>query len=122
MPDAPKQSGGSPGVAISNAAVRLTREYTGRGPTKAKTTITEDLVVVVMRDTMLRAERSLADHGDQQLVVDMRRRFQEAMREDYVATVEGIVGRRVLAFMSDNHIDPDLAVEVFVLEPRKADS
>jgi hypothetical protein len=25
--------------------------------------------------------------------------------------------RKVIGFMSDNHIDPDLAVEVFVLEP-----
>ena len=117
MPDAPEQTGKSAAVQISNAAVQLTREYTGRGPTKAKTTITDDLIVIVMRDTMLKAEQTLADHGDEQLVVDVRRRFQEAMREDYVATVEDITGRQVQAFLSDNHIDPDLAVEIFVLEP-----
>ena len=116
MPDGPDHTGKA-AVAISNAAVQLTREYTGRGPTKAKTTITDDLVVIVMRDTMLKAEKTLAEHGEAQTVVDVRRRFQDAMREDYVATVEEATGRRVLAFLSDNHIDPDLAVEIFVLEP-----
>jgi uncharacterized protein YbcI len=117
MPDAAKRSGKSPAVEISNAAVQLTREYTGRGPTKAKTTISDDLVVIVMRDTMLKAEQTLADHGKEEVVIDMRRSFQSAMREDYISTVERITGRTVLAFMSENHIDPDLAVEIFVLVP-----
>ena len=30
------------------------------------------------------------------------------------------VNRKVIAFMSQNHIDPDLAIEVFVLEPAEA--
>ena len=120
MPDAPEQNGKA-AVAISNAAVQLTREYTGRGPTKAKTTITDELVVIVLRDTMLKAERTLADRGEAQTVIDLRRRFQEAMRDDYVAVVEEATGRRVLAFMSSNHIDPDLAVEIFVLAPNGAD-
>jgi len=46
-----------------------------------------------------------------------RREYQSAMREEMTGAVEEIVGRRVIGFMSDNHIDPDLAVEVFVLEP-----
>jgi hypothetical protein len=39
------------------------------------------------------------------------------VRADAVAVVEGVTGRSVTAFMSDNHIDPDIAVETFVLEP-----
>ena len=116
MLDGPKQTTRSPAVEISNAAVHLVREYTGRGPTKAKTTITEDLIVIVMRDTMLKAEKTLADHGEEGLVVSTRRRFQDAMRADFIDIVERISARRVVAFMSDHHIDPDLAVEVFVLE------
>ena len=27
-------------------------------------------------------------------------------------------GREVVAFLSDHHIDPDIAVEVFILKPR----
>jgi hypothetical protein len=39
------------------------------------------------------------------------------MRADAISAVETISGRRVLAFMSNNHVDPDLAAEVFVLDP-----
>jgi hypothetical protein len=42
------------------------------------------------------------------------------MRDDLVAVVERATERKVVAFMSQNHIDPDLAVEVFVLEPSAA--
>jgi uncharacterized protein YbcI len=47
----------------------------------------------------------------------MRHRFQQAMREDLIAVVERQMQRKVVAFMSDNHIDPDVAAEIFVLEP-----
>jgi uncharacterized protein YbcI len=39
------------------------------------------------------------------------------MREELVALVERTLDRKVVAFMSDNHFEPDLAVEVFILEP-----
>ncbi len=34
-----------------------------------------------------------------------------------IATIERLSGRTVSAFMSTNHIDPDLALETFVLVP-----
>jgi uncharacterized protein YbcI len=109
---------GSVAAAISNATVQLLNEYTGRGPTKAKTTISRDLIAVVLQDTMTKAERTLAMNGDAKFVLDMRHRFQHAMRNDLVAAVERLAERKVIAFMSDNHIDPDMAVEVFILEPQ----
>ena len=109
---------GSIAAAISNATVKLLNEYTGRGPTKAKTTISRDLIAVVLQDTMTKAERTLASNGDAQFVIDMRHRFQHAMQDDLVAAVERLSERKVVAFMSDNHIDPDMAVEVFILEPQ----
>jgi uncharacterized protein YbcI len=39
------------------------------------------------------------------------------MQAEISGEVERLSGRKVIGFMSDNHIDPDLAVEVFVLEP-----
>ncbi len=118
MPDTQERpTSGSTAAAISNSIVRLTSQYTGRGPTKARTTLSDDLVVVVMADTMLQAERVLAEKGEAGTVLAMRKKFQNAMREDLVATVEEHTGRKVAAFMSDNHIDPDFASEVFVLEP-----
>ena len=108
---------GSVAAAISNATVKLLNEYTGRGPTKARTTISGDLVVVVLAETMTKAEKTLALKGEGNLVLEMRHRFQLAMRDDLVKAVQMATERKVVAFMSDNHIDPDMAVEVFILEP-----
>ena len=47
-----------------------------------------------------------------------RRYFQEAMREEITRGIEELTGRKVIAFMSDNHFEPDLAVELVLLEPR----
>jgi uncharacterized protein YbcI len=101
---------------ISTAAVRLLHEYTGRGPTKARTTVTPDLCVIMFADGLTRAEHTLVEHGNKELVLNVRRQFQRAMREALVAVVEEHTGQRVLAFMSANHIDPDVAAEIFVLE------
>jgi uncharacterized protein YbcI len=108
---------GTTAAAISNAVVRLMAEYTGRGPTKAKTVISRDMVAVLLNDTMTKGERSLARNGKADAVLRMRQEFQRTMREDLVAAVESNLNRKVIAFMSDNHIDPDMAVELFVLEP-----
>lgn len=105
----------SPQVAIGNGMVRLLAEYTGRGPTHARTTIHGDLIAVVLHDTLTKGERKLVAAGNGHAVLDMRRRIQGAMRDEAIAMVEQVTGRRVEAFMSDNHIDPDLAIESFVL-------
>jgi uncharacterized protein YbcI len=110
---------GQSAQAISQAVVRLVREYTGRGPTKAHTTINDNIVIVVLRDTLLKAELSLVASGQGHAVMDMRRRFQGAMEDDLVAAVTQHTGRTVEAFLSDNTIDPDIAVEVFLLAPRE---
>ena len=110
---------GEAAQAISNAIVRLLRDYTGRGPTQAYTTITDGHVIVVLRDALLKGERSLVNDGHAEAVIDMRRRFQRTMKDDMVAAVVEHTGREVLAFLSDHHIDPDIAVEVFILAPRR---
>ncbi len=110
----------SQAVAISNAVVHLIREYTGRGPTKARTHFHDDLVSVVMRDSLTNGERSLVRDGLGDIVLATRKAYQGTMREDLVAAVERITGRTVAAFLSDNHIDPDIGVETFVLEPQRA--
>ena len=106
---------------ISNAVVHCTRDYTGRGPTKARTTIANDMVVTRMEDTLTKGERSLADSGKGEMVTDIRRCFQTTMRKDLVSRVEELTGRKVIAFMSDNHIEPDMGVEIFILEPSGSD-
>ena len=105
---------------ISTATVQLLHEYTGRGPTKAKTMINDELVTVLLADTLTKGERKLVELGNGDRVIRLRHDFQLAMREDMIAIVERQLERKVIAFMSQNHIDPDLAVEVFVLEPDAA--
>jgi uncharacterized protein YbcI len=109
---------GSTGAQISNAVVRLVREYTGRGPTKARTYFEDDLITVVLHDTLTKGERSLVRDGEAQRVLDTRKAYQHTMRGDLIAAVESASGRTVCAFFSDNSIDPDMAVETFALNPR----
>jgi uncharacterized protein YbcI len=105
-------------AAISNAVVGLTREYTGRGPTKARTYISEDTITTFLADTLTKGERALAETGQADDVIEMRRAFQRAMRDDLCAAVEQITERQVIAFFSDSHIDPDMGIESFVLAPQ----
>jgi uncharacterized protein YbcI len=109
-------SRGRTAAKISNAVVGVLHDYTGRGPTKARTHVGLNLVSVLLADTMTRAEHTLVAAGKAELVLDTRKEFQRAMRNDMVAAVEDLTDRKVIAFMSDNHIDPDLALESFVLE------
>jgi uncharacterized protein YbcI len=121
MPEAPLVPApvhdGALTATISNAVVALLREYTGRGPTRARTSISGDTVVVTLRDSLTKAERTLAGRGQAVEVLAMRRAFQDTMREDLIAAVERLTSRRVEAFLSDNIHEPDVAVEIFLLVP-----
>jgi uncharacterized protein YbcI len=115
-----KHQGAHDGVmtaAISDAMVQLLHRYTGRGPTSSRTTVGIDLIVCVMGAALTKGEQTLVSDGKLELVLSTRRAYQDSMRADAISAVETISGRRVLAFMSNNHVDPDLAAEVFVLEP-----
>ncbi len=118
MPDAIEAPGaavGSLSAAISNAVVGLLHDYTGRGPTHARTTIGPDTIVVTLRECLTKAERTLAERGQALEVLAMRRAFQNTMREELIAAVERLTQRRVEAFLSDNLHDPDVAVEIFLM-------
>jgi uncharacterized protein YbcI len=107
---------GSDAAAISNLVVQVLRDYTGRGPTKARTYITDNVVTCVLGDTLTKGEQVLVSNGQAEQVLDLRHTFQNTMRGDLVNGVENVLERNVIAFVSANHIDPDLAVETFVLE------
>ena len=113
----PAHPDGQLASAISITVVRALARTTGRGPTKAKTTLGDNGVFVVLQDSLTVGEQTLTDAGQGQAVLDIRRRWQAVMQADVSREIEELTGRKVIGFMSDNHIDPDLAVEVFVLEP-----
>lgn len=103
-------------LAISNAIVGLLREYTGRGPTKARTSIRDNVVVVLLEQTLTKGEQVLVDKGRGENVLALRREYQEAMRDEGSARVAALTGCGVIAMMSANHLSPDLGVEIFVLD------
>jgi uncharacterized protein YbcI len=104
---------------LCDAAVRLLHEYAGRGPTKAKATIDGDSVMILLGDTLTQGERRLVANGKAERVLQLRHDYQQTMADELIGAVEGLVGRKVIAFMSQNHIDPDLALEFFVLQPER---
>ena len=110
-------AGSDVNTKIADAILRLTGEYTGRMPTYARTAIGEDIITVLLEDTMTKGERKLLDDGRADFVLDKRRSYQQLMRDDMVDAVELLSARTVIAFMSDHHLGRDMAVEVFVLEP-----
>ena len=108
--------GGALNAAISNAVVGVISKNVGRGPTRATTIHSDKVVLCVLEDTMTKAERNLAANGKEDFVLDMRHAFQDTMQKELTAAIEGLTRRTVVAFMSTNHVEPDLAAEVFVLD------
>jgi uncharacterized protein YbcI len=78
--------------------------------------------MIVLGDTLTRGERKLVENGKAERIRQVRHDFQLVMRDELVEAVESALDRKVIAFLSDNHFDPDLAVEVFILEPTGADA
>jgi uncharacterized protein YbcI len=103
-------------ASISTAVVHLFTEHTGRGPTRARTTIDGDLVVVILQDGLTKAERALVRAGKGEVVLRLRRAFQDTMSDELIAAVEDLTQRTVQAFMSANHTEPDAAAEIFLLD------
>jgi uncharacterized protein YbcI len=103
-------------AAISTGVVHVFSEHTGRGPTRARTTIDGETVLVILQDTMTKAERSLVEAGKDADVLQLRSSFEETMRVDLIAVVERLTASTVRAFMSANHIAPDTAAEIFLLD------
>jgi uncharacterized protein YbcI len=117
--DQTEQEPASPGAlqaAISNVIVGLLRDYTGRGPTRARTTIRDNIVLVMLEQTLTKGEQSLVSKGRVEKVLEIRHEFQEAMREESSARVGELTGCAVIAMLSANHIDPDLGAEIYVLD------
>lgn len=118
MPEPAHGAPQSHALALSNGMSRLHRETVGRGPREVRTVVGHDHVIVFLEDLLTPVERTLVDSGEVAAVRETRLAFQRAMKEQFVALVEDVFDRRVRAFLSQVHFDPDLSVEVFVLEPR----
>jgi uncharacterized protein YbcI len=115
-PDA-RPASGEVLAQITDALVRLHKEFYGKGPTKAKTFLVDNTLLCLLEGGFTIVERTLIEAGRATAVHDVRHSFQSAMEKPFVRVVEEITGRKVLAYMSQVHTDPDIAAELFVLEP-----
>jgi uncharacterized protein YbcI len=107
--------------AISNGITRLHRAHYGRGATTVRTIMQRNYVMCVLEDIYTPIERTLIDAGREDAVRQTRSIFQDTMRPQFVQIVEGALGRKVLAFMSQVCFDPDMSAEIFILEPEGDD-
>lgn len=101
---------------ITNRIVALMREHYGRGPIKAKTYVLDNLIVCVLSNGFTAIERTMMAGGEPDRVLEMRRDFQRMMKVRYSAMIEQLTGRKVLAFLSQAHVEPDLTVEMFLMD------
>jgi uncharacterized protein YbcI len=102
---------------ISNGIVGILREHYGRGPMKAKTYALDDIIVVVMRGSGFTAlEKTIMESGQPQRIVEMRHEFQQMMTKRFTDMIEELTGRKVLAFLSQANVEPDLTLEIFFID------
>jgi uncharacterized protein YbcI len=116
MTDHTPLKGGELNAAITSALVGIHSHYLGRGPRSASTFYHGHVVVTLMHDVLTPAEKSLTQARQTEAVAHIRRLFQETMERDFSEAVERLTGRKVLAFISGNQVDPDVAAEVFILD------
>ena len=102
---------------IFNALVGLHKRFYGKGPVRAKTFLIDNTVLCLLEGGFTIVERTLIDTGRDQIVRDLRHNFQLAMTDQYTEVIESRLGRKVVAYLSQVHTNPDIAVELFMLEP-----
>ena len=103
-------------AAISNAIVGIFREHYGRGASRVRTVMGADYVICFLEDIYTPVEKTLIAAGRFEAVKQTRGAFQDTMKERFTSEVQELVGRKVVGFLSQVHVDPDLAVETFILE------
>jgi uncharacterized protein YbcI len=114
--------GGSLLAQISNAMVRIHKEHWGKGPTKARTIYTEDVVLTRLEEIFTKAETTLIRAGREEEVRNMRIAFQRELEHEFVGAIERLTGRKVQAFICEMHAATNMGIELFILEPAESAS
>jgi uncharacterized protein YbcI len=103
---------------ISNAIVRIHKQFYGKGPVRARAHLSEDLLTVVLEGGFTRSEQTLHDHGHEREIMSSRLAMQHSVESEFRTAIETIMYRSVRSFMSANDPSNDLQAEIFVLRPR----
>ena len=107
-------------AAVNDAMVAFHERYHHRKPGTAKTLLLgDDLLVSILGGVYTDVEKTMIELQRATVVQETRSAFQIAMQAKFMEAVERLSGRRVLAFISNSHVGPDLEMEIFMLAPRK---
>jgi uncharacterized protein YbcI len=109
-------TGGELNGALTDELIGVQAGYLGHGPQTAFTFYRGNVVVTLMHDVLTKAERILAQTGRHSEVTEAHGLFREEMEADFRAVVERLTGQKVIAFLGANHIDPDMAAAIFILD------
>jgi uncharacterized protein YbcI len=102
--------------AISNAMARIKREFYGKGPSRTRTFMCDRIVFAMLDDVLTPVELALKKDGRSSLVRRVRLTFEDIMTHTFTGEIERLTGARVLAYHSQIVFDPDMAIEIFVLD------
>jgi uncharacterized protein YbcI len=108
-------------AAVTEAMVELHQRYHHRAPVTAKTLLLGgDLIACVLGGVYTTVEQTMIELQRSTIVQETRSAFQNAMQQKFIAVVERLSGRDVLAFISNHHVGPDVEIELFLLKPEHA--
>jgi uncharacterized protein YbcI len=106
-------------AAVTKAMVGFHQRYHQREPVTAKTLMLgEDLLACVLGGVYTDVEKTMIEIQRSPIVQETRNAFQNAMQDKFINAVEELTGRRVLAFISNHHVGPDVEIELFFLTPQ----
>ena len=105
-------------AAITDAMIALHERYHHREPVTAKTLMLGgDLIACMMGGIYTDVEKTMIEIQRTTIVQDTRNAFQNTMQRKFINAVERLSGRKVMAFISNHHVGPDIEIELFLLVP-----
>ncbi len=104
-------------AAVTEVMVTFHERYHHRAPVTAKTMLLgNELLVCVLGGVYTDVEKTMIELQRTAIVQETRSAFQNAMQHRFIASIERLSGREVLAFISNHHVGPDMEIELFMLE------
>ena len=88
----------------------------GKGPTSTRSYLFDDMLLIVMRDGLTVAEKTMLEFGQGDLVRNFRQQFENHMTERIVGMIEELTERKVLTYQSQNMFNPHVVVEMFIFD------
>lgn len=114
----PPLSGEALLAAVTDAMVGFHERYHHRKPASAKTQLLgDDLLVCILGGVYTDVEKTMIELQRSTVVQETRSAFQQSMQHKFIDAVERLTGRKVLAFISNSHVGPDIEIELFMLAP-----